>query len=374
MPKKPIILVATGLFPPEIGGPATYAKILLEELPAHGWEVKILNFSELKSYPKLIRHLMYFTRVWKTLPLVDQVYALDPVSVGLPVMLACFFRRRSYFLRVAGDYAWEQGQQRFGVETDLDRFSLESRNYSWPVRGFKKIQTIVAYRAKQVIVPSQYLKKIVSNWGLVPGKIKVIYNAFEIDNNQIKDLTIETDKKPIIFSVGRLVPWKGFATLISIVPRLLLKEPNLQLIIAGDGPDYQFLKEQIKQLNLGANVKLLGRLSQADLFKQLVEAKVFVLNSAYEGFSHQLLEVMALGVPIVTTIIGGNPELISSGENGLLVPYDDKTALIEAIEQLLFDPVLNQKLVRGAKSRVVTFNKERMIKELIAILEDNENF
>ena len=125
---------------------------------------------------------------------------------------------------------------------------------------------------------------------------------------------------------------------------------------------------------MGANVKLLGRLSQADLFKQLVEAKVFVLNSAYEGFSHQLLEVMALGVPIVTTIIGGNPELISSGENGLLVPYDDKTALIEAIEQLLFDPVLNQKLVRGAKSRVVTFNKERMIKELIAILEDNENF
>lgn len=367
MPKKPIILVATGLFPPDIGGPATYAKILEEELPLRNWEVKILNFSEVRHYPKLVRHLMYFIRVWKALPLVDQVYALDPVSVGLPVMLACFFRRQPYFLRVAGDYAWEQGQQRFGVETDLDKFSLESKNYSWPVKGFKKIQTIVAGRAKQVIVPSQYLKKIVSNWGVVPEKIKVIYNAFEIDNQQIKNLTIKTEKQSIIFSAGRLVPWKGFSTLISIIPRLLLKEPRLQLVIAGDGPDYQFLKEQIKQLNLGANVKLLGRLSQVDLFQQLVEAKVFVLNTAYEGFSHQLLEVMALEVPIISTMVGGNPELISSGENGLLVPYDDKTALIEAIEQLLFDPVLNQNLVNGAKSRVMTFSKDRMIRDLMAI-------
>ncbi|MEK7091904.1 MAG: glycosyltransferase family 4 protein, partial [Patescibacteria group bacterium] len=207
-------------------------------------------------------------------------------------------------------------------------------------------------------------------WGVQPEKITVIYNAFE---NEISQSHLDLEQKPIIFSVGRLVPWKGFSTLIALMPRLLIAEPELQLLIAGDGPDQAVLREQIIRLNLGANVKLLGRLVQADLFAQLTKSRIFILNTAYEGFSHQLLEVMALGLPIITTRVGGNPELISSGENGLFVPYDDKTALVEAIEKLLADPVLSQKLGQAAKERVRVFTKERMIRELIDLFRANEN-
>ncbi|MEK7091545.1 MAG: glycosyltransferase, partial [Patescibacteria group bacterium] len=218
MSEKPIILVATGLFPPDIGGPATYSKILLEELPNRGFEVQILSFGVVRHYPKVIRHLSYLIRVWRQLATVERIYALDPVSVGWPVLLACFFRRRSYWLRVAGDYAWEQGAQRFGVETQLDEFSVSSQGYAWPVQILKKVQTLVAKRAERIIVPSHYLKKIVSNWGIAPEKITVIYNAFENEISQNESLSLIVDKKPILFSVGRLVPWKGFSTLITLMP------------------------------------------------------------------------------------------------------------------------------------------------------------
>lgn len=368
------ILIATGLFPPDIGGPATYAKILNEELPQRGFRVKILSFGEVRHLPKIIRHLAYALKVWRALPGVDLVYALDPVSVGLPVYLACLLRRRTYWLRVAGDYAWEQGIQRFGVEAMLDEFSLSPRNYAWPVRILKRIQTRVARGATQVITPSHYLKKIVSNWGIASTKIQVIYNAFENKILPLDSPRSINSENPTIISVGRLVPWKGFSTLIALVPKLLIKNPGLHLLIVGDGPDQTILKEQIVQFNLGANVKLLGRLNQSDLFTQIGQADLFVLNTAYEGFSHQLLEVMALGVPIITTNIGGNPELIESGQTGLLVPYDDKRALAEAIERLAFDSNLRHRLAQAAQLKVSTFTKIRLIDELVDLLKQHENF
>lgn len=372
MPKPFKILVATGLFPPDIGGPATYAKILSEELPGRGFEVKILSFGEVRHLPKIIRHLAYGFKVWRALPGVDLVYALDPVSVGLPTYLACRLRRRSYWLRIAGDYAWEQGSQRFGVSDLLDEFSLR-HDYSWPVRILKRIQTRVAKGAAQIITPSHYLKKIVANWGIGPAKIEVIYNAFENTIKPISGTLKPMSSAPSLISVGRLVPWKGFATLIAIMPRLLIKWPSLRLLIAGDGPEQDNLREQIKRLNLRANVKLLGRLNQTDLFTQISKANVFVLNTAYEGFSHQLLEVMALGVPIVTTNIGGNPELIKDRETGLLVPYDDEKALNAAIERLLADSVLSHKIARAAQTVVADFTKERMVAELTSLILTHEN-
>ncbi len=108
------LLIATPLYPPDPGGPATYAKALEEGLPPLPIEVDLVKFSDVRHLPKGVRHVAYFWRVLRALKGVDVVLALDPVSVGLPALLAALIARKKFVLKVVGDYAWEQGRQRWG--------------------------------------------------------------------------------------------------------------------------------------------------------------------------------------------------------------------------------------------------------------------
>jgi len=359
------ILIATGIYPPDIGGPATYSKILNDELPKHGVSVSVLSFGEVRSMPKVIRHFVYLFLVLARGRGMDLIFAQDPVSVGLPALLAARILRVKFALKVVGDYAWEQGSARFGVTELLDDFWESSRPRHIFVRLFQSVESFVGRRADIIIVPSKYLKKVVIGWGVPRDKIHVVYNSFDgrIEN------TGETQKtEKIIVSAGRLVPWKGFVTLIAVMPPLLKHFPDVKLIIAGEGPDRAMLERSIRELNLKSSVFLVGGLSKEKLFKYIKGATLFALNTSYEGFSHQLLEVMALGTPIVTTTAGGNPEIIRNEENGLLVEPDNRDALTSAIERLLVDDDLAFQLSQKAKETAITFTSERMITETIRAL------
>ena len=341
---KKRILIATGIFPPEVGGPATYSKILLDELPKHDFGVRVLSFGSVRKLPKILRHMAYGFKVVLMGRNTDIIFAQDPVSVGLPAALAAKILRKKFLLKIVGDYAWEQGVQRFGVKEVLDDF-LKNK-YRWEVEFLRKIQKFTANRADKIIVPSEYLKKVVLAWGVKQGKIHVVYNAF--DAPEIK-ISKEDAKKQlgisgkILISAGRDVPWKGFQMLRDLMPEILLQIPDAKLFILSNAP-----KE-----------KLLLYLRAADLF---------VLNTSYEGFSHQILEAMALGVPIVTTDAGGNPELIEDGKEGFLVKFNDKEALKTKILEILKNPELAQKLGASASQKSRQFSKERMVKEIVKIL------
>lgn len=369
------ILIATPLFPPDIGGPATYSRILLKELPKRGIEVKIISFGRVRRFPKVIRHFVYFLLLLKKAGGTDLIYAQDPVSVGLPSLLAARFCRKRFFLKVVGDYAWEQGKQRYGVYENLDYFSRHEKRYPFFVRLHKKIEKRVAEGAEKIIVPSQYLKKIVSNWGISPSKITVIYNTFESPE---AFSYAETRRKlnlagRVLISVGRLVPWKGFGELIGVMPEIVCKFPDATLLIAGDGPERERLEKEIIRLSLQSRVKLLGRLPQRELFEYLSASDVFVLYTGYEGFSHQLLEVLSLGVPIVTTKVGGNPELIENEKEGRLVPYGDKRGFGEAITEVLDNPPSREEMIKRIDKKLSRFSAERMISELCGLLNQKSN-
>lgn len=170
------ILLATPLYPPEVGGPATYAKILEEELPKHGWDVKIIKFKDVKRWPKVLRHFLYFLKVLKSGGGTKIIFALDPVSVGLPAMLAAKLLGKKFFIKIVGDFAWEQYVHSHDFVTP-EKF--QSEHYDWLTETRRKVERWVARRADKIIVPSEYLKKVVLMWGVEPSKVKVIYNAID---------------------------------------------------------------------------------------------------------------------------------------------------------------------------------------------------
>lgn len=370
-PKTIKVLLATGLYPPEIGGPATYAKMLEEQLSQHGFLLEVLPYGEVRQLPKLIRHFAFAKRLFALAKEADVIYALDPVSVGLPAWLVSVLRRKPLMLRLGGDYAWEQGQQRFGLTASLDAYTANHRRAPLPVRLLAAVQSFVARRAVRVIVPSQYLKSIVSTWGVEEQRLVVIYSA-------LFPLVVEESKTDlrkqfsfnnfVIISIGRLVPWKGFAALIDVIAALRKEGKDVSLVIAGDGPDEGALKERIQQLKLENQVRMVGRLSKDALGATIKAADAFVLNTGYEGLSHQVLEVMDLNVPVVTTNIGGNPEIIRDGVTGLLVSYNDKEALSAAISRLYEHEQLRQRLTQTARVRSKDFTQEKVVADLANLI------
>lgn len=365
------VLIATPLFPPEVGGPATFSKALAEAFPKQGIEVDVVPFSAVRMFPKIVRHLLYFFKILWRGRFADIIFAQDPVSVGLPSMMAARMLRKRFVVKIVGDYAWEQGVQRAGITESLDHFSKQN-DVPFFVKIFKKIQTYVAVHAERVIVPSAYLKRIVSYWGVPEGHITVVYNSYAAQsapgNREVLRSVLQFTGM-LIVSAGRLVPWKGFEPLIEIMPRVLKRFPDARLLIAGEGPDREKLEQKIRSRGMEKHITLAGRLDQTVLWQYVKAADLFILNTFYEGLSHQLLEVMDAGTPIVTTSVGGNPELITHNSEGLLVPYGNAKELERAILRLLEDRAFALRLAHKAKEKVTRFSQEQMIRGTLKALK-----
>lgn len=368
------ITIATGLYPPEIGGPATYATMLAQDLPARDITVTVVPFGWVRRYPKVVRHAAYLWKLWKESKQADVIYALDPMSVGVPALLVARLRRKPFLIRLGGDYAWEQGRIRFGVRQTLDEYVASMDQAPRMVQLFAKIQTFVVSRAVRVIVPSRYLSGVVQQWGVNPDKIHVIYSAlFPLLVSGTRDeLRSQLNfSQPTIVSAARLVPWKGFRVLIDVVAGLKEHYPHISLIIVGDGEEMPKLKAQVAKRGLVQHVRFTGRISKEALGATIKAADVFVLNTAYEGLSHQLIEVMDIGTPIVTTTAGGNPELITDGVNGYMVEFNHAPALSEAIARVLNHPESRNRIVQSARMRSKDFSRKKVIDEIEVTLRES---
>lgn len=367
------VLVCTGIFPPDIGGPATYSKLLLDELPKRGVEVEVLSFGLVRHLPKVFRHLVYFSKALSAGRKADIVFAQDPASVGLPSLLAAKVLGKKFVLKIVGDYAWEQYQQsqKSGQIKLKNLEEFQDGKFGFKTELRRKVQKFVAKKAARIIVPSRYLKNIVLRWGVNDDKIKIVYNSFEAPKSFVskeearKNLNLSG---AVLVSAGRLVPWKGFGALIEIMPDLAKEIRDLRLCIIGSGPESQNLKSQISNLKIDESVFLIGQVSHEKALNYLAAGDVFLLNTGYEGFSHLLLEAMAVGIPIITTSVGGNVELIESGKNGLLAEYNNKNEIKKAILELFGNQGLKDNMVSSGKEKIKEFGKEKMLEETIAIL------
>lgn len=364
------ILIATGIYPPDIGGPATYANYMAEEFSKRGHTVNILTYADevnLKSEilnskqisnhkfqivrvsRKLgsgIRHLVYFRRVVRLSRKADVILLTDTISAGFPVWAASIVTRKPYVLKIGGDWVWEQAFQRWGVTDFLDEF-LQKR-YSAKIEFFRLLQSRVARKSRAVLAPSNYLKTVAVAWGMPPGKIYTIYNNIHalkvLPSREEARMALGLNlQAPVLLSLGRRVPWKGIAMLRGILPNIQKKFPGVIL-----------MAENIPKENVPC---------------WLTAADVFLLNTAYEGFSHQLLEAMAAGLPIITTPAGGNKEIVQDGENALLALYNDEAAWEAAMMRLLENQDLRATLGNNAKKTAEKFMQIDTVGETLKVLE-----
>ncbi len=177
----------------------------------------------------------------------------------------------------------------------------------------------------------------------------------------------------VIGTVGRLAAVKNQVFLVNAFAALCRSDPalreNLFLLLVGDGSLRAELEERIAELGVGDRVLITG--TRDDIPDLLRLMDVFVLPSLNEGISNTLLEAMATGLPVVATAVGGNPELVENGANGLLVPVGDEKALAAALHRLYLDADLRRSMGEDSLRRIRrTFNWPRAVADYLAVYDE----
>jgi glycosyltransferase involved in cell wall biosynthesis len=187
------------------------------------------------------------------------------------------------------------------------------------------------------------------NGGFSEERIAEIPNGVDIERF-VQHPPRQGQQRPTITFVGRLDRYKGVDFLLEAFQRVLSEGNNARLLIVGTGPDETFLKRRVLALHLEENILFLGK--REDTVSLLLDSDVFVLPTLSEGMSNVLLEAMSCGLPVVTTSVGGNCDLISNGHNGILVPPGDSEALSDALMGILQNTALAQQLGEEARRTV----------------------
>ena len=195
---------------------------------------------------------------------------------------------------------------------------------------------------------SAALKEVALALGAPDTKVQVVGNGVDtvkfnaVPKAECRRLLDLPQGIPVLISVGGLVERKGFHRVIDVMPELLKSNPDLVYLIVGgasaEGNNRPELESQVARLGLGRHVRFLGTRASSELSAVLSAADVFVLSTRAEGWANVFLEAMACGLPVVTTDVGGNKEVVSQPELGTIVPFGDSAALQEAIEKALVKP------------------------------------
>lgn len=209
----------------------------------------------------------------------------------------------------------------------------------------------------------------------LPSKTTVILNGIDLapfaqvgTKQQARRALGLPEDRPLVGTVGRLVRQKGHDVLLAAFVEVRTLLPDAQLLVIGEGELLQSLRQTADHLGLNGAVRFLG--SRSDVPRLLVAVDVFVLTSRFEGLPLVLLEAMAAGTPVVTTGVGGIPEVVTHGQEGLVVRPEDAHELQLALYQVLTDPSIATRLAQKALGKVHEhYGVRRMVREHEALYE-----
>ncbi len=385
------ILITTGTFEPGASGPSTYLSNLTDRLVAEGHQIILVTYRRgeredsrqennnflIKRVPRykfLPASLLVF--IGKILIFGRGCDLLFINDYGLPGTLANFILRKPSVMKIVGDFAWEYSIRNNLIDPKEDIDVFQIKNYGLKIKLLKKLQSFYARRARTVIAPSNYFKKVIAGWGVPPGRIKVVHNAINQKKYQINLTPAEAKRKlgleesdRLVLTIARLAAWKGIDRVVEILPAIKKEIPEIKYLVAGQGYFLERLEGLVRENKLDQTVVFLGRVKQEDIPYFLKAAEVLVLYSGYEGMSHVLLECLAAGVPVVVSRKGGNPEVIEDGQTGILVPFNDAQKLQEAILRILNDRSLAEKIKINQEEKAKFFNLKKQFEETVNIFK-----
>ena len=172
---------------------------------------------------------------------------------------------------------------------------------------------------------------------------------------------------PYIFSMGRFFEEKGFDVLLRSFKGVTDKFPEVQLLIAGDGPQKLKLERLVESTSLKGKVKFLGVKNREDIASFLKGCEFFVLPSRRESFPVSILECMAAGKTIITTNVGGIPEIVVNNQNGLIVEAENEKALADAMAQLLKDKAFRKRLECNSANTVREYDINKVCEKYLMV-------
>jgi glycosyltransferase involved in cell wall biosynthesis len=312
------ILIATGIFKPELGGPATYAVELAKRLQATGHTVTVLTFSDKPRYEldnelsfKIIRvvraknkqvNFLKFLRIlYPEMKNNQIIYALDWFTVGLPMFVASKLTGKKYIVRVGGAYIWEKYLAQRNPPITLKEFYTQHLYRKYPLMFW--IITRALRNAERVIFNSDEQRLIYTEvYTLHPDKTLTIYNA--VPENRLSTLVQsfntqdEHKDKEIVFA-GRFITMKNIESLIEAFSQL--KDEEFKLLLIGEGPLEETLRSKVKDKALESKVQFLPAMSQSELYKRIAHCYFVVIPSWTDVSPNQAYECLALGIPFLIT-------------------------------------------------------------------------
>lgn len=360
------ILITSGIFPPDIGGPAAYVPLIAAELLSRGHVLQIFATAEpdnlnapLPNSELTVRKAN--RRTWLPLRSLNYIRQIVPLARAVDVIYAngLFFESaiaarlcgKPWVAKVVGDPSWERARVRGWVTSSVDEYQTQKLG---PIQSILRWNMRSAIRtAHKVVVPSQYLADMVRGWGVEEGRVEVVYNSVALPEMRVTTATLSRPlpTSKCVVTVARLVPWKGIEEVISAINKL----PDTGLLIIGDGPERQRLETHARG-TLGPRCIFTGSLTRTGVWEAMSACDAFVLYSKYEGLPHIVLEAAALGLPIVTSDCRGCLEAIEGLANARSAALGDSAQLQAALLAALAAP-------RAINSGewMHRFSKERMV-------------
>lgn len=200
---------------------------------------------------------------------------------------------------------------------------------------------------------------------LPPHRVTRIWNGIDVDRFAYHG----PSGQPVGISVGRLSVEKDFPTLFRAIVHVRQIVPDFQFLLVGDGPERASLERLAQELNLQGCLRFLGE--RRDVAELLARASLYAGSSLTEGISLTLLEAMAVGLPIVATRVGGNPEIVIAGETGELVDAGDDESLAKEMLRLCLNPWQAERYGRGGRTRVEThFSVRGMVRQYESLYQE----
>jgi glycosyltransferase involved in cell wall biosynthesis len=368
------VVVVSGIWPPDPGGPASHAPAIADFLLAREHDVEIVTTggSEPAARPYRVswaarssplRHVRAALLVRHAARRADVVYATSMIRRAA---IGSRLARRPLVVKLVSDEVFEREMRSGRFAGTLDEFQRVQGGAR--IRFLRATRNAALRRARHVLCPSVYLRDVALGWGLDPERITVLPNpAPDVPPLPSRDelrADLGIDGRTLVFA-GRLGPQKALGVALAA----LVDVSDVALVVAGDGPERAALEARAAELGLDGRVRFLGSVPRDAVLRLFGAADASVLPSSWENFPHTVVESLAVGCPVIATAVGGVPEVVRDGENGLLVGPNDPSALAVAISRFFSDARLRERLSAAAAPSVAGYSEEAVFTTIETELE-----